>query len=797
MLGKIFSAPQLTRSATGGTVTSLQLQDVFVGGPPTYPLTGAFTIPPGTTLHVQNRLDMRGVQLDVSGRLALTGTVRMSNVGGGASKIVVNAGGLMDGVESSASVECDTGSEIFADGGTVDKTNISIPMQCQSSCFLAKNGGVFRFGTGTQAFSGGAFLANLGGTVEVPDQAQLVFEPSAGNIRIEAGALFRLGAESGLTFRKAVTMAGTAASPVRFERLAPGAAWGEVRLGGDGSSLSHVVLDGGTSNLAVYADNVTVDHVTSRNGDQTLRTNYEDDDGSFADGLVITNSLFEDATKYGLNLYFTSATVRNSTVRRAGWNAVNVFIASVHAFSGNTVVGGDASGVAVSDQGFVNFSYGIPGPGAHNRVADHASHEVWLGSGASAVIGGAAPPGSPGWPGPSASACNAITRGTGAAGSKLVYNGTGQSVDARYNYWGGPPTSSDFHGPVDRSSALSSDPTSGGACGSGGPVSSATGDAPAAVSDGAAGPTSPGPAGAHASAGVPPDRRPMPAEVAAELAARLDAAHAAVEARPDSAADAVAHLYALALADFDDVTGRRARTLATLDALAGRVRALPASAGPAREGAELAAFALARHAFAHGDVAEARARFDAFAPDLATPRLQRSALAFESALMTLEGRVDEARARLEAYGAAEAAQAAVAPGYEPADLTPALAALASAGTSADASSGAAATSAPPLRSASAEAARAAEPGLSPPHPNPTRSGATVELVTESGGRARVEVFDALGRRVAVVHDGPVEPGSVTLDVATGGLPAGVYVLRATVEGRGATSVYARALTVVR
>ena len=139
----------------------------------------------------------------------------------------------------------------------------------------------------------------------------------------------------------------------------------------------------------------------------------------------------------------------------------------------------------------------------------------------------------------------------------------------------------------------------------------------------------------------------------------------------------------------------------------------------------------------------------------------------------------------------------MAPGYEPADLTPALAALASAGTSADASSGAAATSAPPLRSASAEAARAAEPGLSPPHPNPTRSGATVELVTESGGRARVEVFDALGRRVAVVHDGPVEPGSVTLDVATGGLPAGVYVLRATVEGRGATSVYARALTVVR
>ena len=53
---------------------------------------------------------------------------------------------------------------------------------------------------------------------------------------------------------------------------------------------------------------------------------------------------------------------------------------------------------------------------------------------------------------------------------------------------------------------------------------------------------------------------------------------------------------------------------------------------------------------------------------------------------------------------------------------------------------------------------------------------------------RVVVVDALGREVAVVLDGAVPAGERTVSVETGGWPAGVYVVRASV---GDQSVSAR------
>ena len=51
------------------------------------------------------------------------------------------------------------------------------------------------------------------------------------------------------------------------------------------------------------------------------------------------------------------------------------------------------------------------------------------------------------------------------------------------------------------------------------------------------------------------------------------------------------------------------------------------------------------------------------------------------------------------------------------------------------------------------------------------------LRAPSGDAVTVAVYDALGRRVATVHDGPVAAEQAfTVDVS--GLPAGVYVVRA-------------------
>lgn len=67
-------------------------------------------------------------------------------------------------------------------------------------------------------------------------------------------------------------------------------------------------------------------------------------------------------------------------------------------------------------------------------------------------------------------------------------------------------------------------------------------------------------------------------------------------------------------------------------------------------------------------------------------------------------------------------------------------------------------------------------GIRSVFPNPTASGASVAFSAPAD--ARVEVFDALGRRVSVLHDGPVRDGTtVSLDASA--LAPGVYVVRLT------------------
>ena len=62
-------------------------------------------------------------------------------------------------------------------------------------------------------------------------------------------------------------------------------------------------------------------------------------------------------------------------------------------------------------------------------------------------------------------------------------------------------------------------------------------------------------------------------------------------------------------------------------------------------------------------------------------------------------------------------------------------------------------------------------------PNPTTGQATVTFGLSEGGAARVAVYDALGREVAVVADGAFGPGRHEASLMTP-LPSGVYVVRA-------------------
>ena len=65
-------------------------------------------------------------------------------------------------------------------------------------------------------------------------------------------------------------------------------------------------------------------------------------------------------------------------------------------------------------------------------------------------------------------------------------------------------------------------------------------------------------------------------------------------------------------------------------------------------------------------------------------------------------------------------------------------------------------------------------------PNPSRGAATVWYETASTGPVQVEVFDVVGRRVAVLHSGMLPAGTHEATLPT--LAPGVYVVRLQAPG---------------
>ena len=79
------------------------------------------------------------------------------------------------------------------------------------------------------------------------------------------------------------------------------------------------------------------------------------------------------------------------------------------------------------------------------------------------------------------------------------------------------------------------------------------------------------------------------------------------------------------------------------------------------------------------------------------------------------------------------------------------------------------------------------------YPNPAVGPATLRLTAPGAADVRVEVYDALGRRVAVARGGPAATGPVALPLDAALLAPGVYAARAVADGRAVS----RTFTVVR
>jgi photosystem II stability/assembly factor-like uncharacterized protein len=83
--------------------------------------------------------------------------------------------------------------------------------------------------------------------------------------------------------------------------------------------------------------------------------------------------------------------------------------------------------------------------------------------------------------------------------------------------------------------------------------------------------------------------------------------------------------------------------------------------------------------------------------------------------------------------------------------------------------------------------------LSEASPNPSRGAARLTLGVGEAQHVTAALYDALGRRVALLHDGALEAGTHALAFDGAGLPGGVYVVRVTGETFAAT----RRVTLVR
>ena len=72
--------------------------------------------------------------------------------------------------------------------------------------------------------------------------------------------------------------------------------------------------------------------------------------------------------------------------------------------------------------------------------------------------------------------------------------------------------------------------------------------------------------------------------------------------------------------------------------------------------------------------------------------------------------------------------------------------------------------------------------LAPPQPHPARGAARLALTLDAPQALRAEVFDARGRRVATLHDGPLAAGAHALVWDAAGAAPGLYLVRVTGAG---------------
>ena len=335
------------------------------------------------------------------------------------------------------------------------------------------------------------------------------------------------------------------------------------------------------------------------------------------------------------------------------------------------------------------------------------------------------------------------------------------TVPAQRTYWGpSGPDPSDFDGPVDFSDFLTTDP----ACGIGPLARGAGGYSTAATGDGQE-----------------------------ALRARIEAARQALRASvlgDASEAEAlIGALYGLQRQDPGDALGEHTATMGLIAAIRAQLGTERALTGDQQAATEAALVVEAVDALRRDQAAAAAALLDAHQAAVVGAETGQTVALLQAMTDEAAGRDGEAVDRI----------AAVIAGLGPEEARRAARlAFVAALIAGPAEEGAAAPDASGTPPAASRTVQVEVLALEAPYPNPSAGGpVTLGLALPEAAEVAVSVHDVLGRRVAAVPEAAAAAGRHVVQLGTGGLAAGTYLVRVEVRADSQTSVLTRRLTVVR
>ncbi len=587
-------------------------------------------------------------------------------------------------------------------------------------------------------------------------------------------------------------VAGTAnADGTTFTAADAGQPWGGV-VAYEGGTLD---LDGATVSdadvgVAVYATDVTIAGSTIENNRVGIESGTQVTYSPSAElaarsAFTLIDSFVETNEEEGIRALSTNADIRRTEITGNGTGGsglqhigIGVSDARLDPFEGNVVEGSGSYGIAVTSGGDVQMS----GTGnlefGENRVAANGAAELFVHTGGSAFLGNG-----------NLNGRNSVYHGDLATGpGLLVVNNSGAPIGAVNTYWG---TTNPNDDPSSRFSSSSTNPPSPLVVWD--PLS--TCDYTTNPPSGNCGSSRPGAGSGFASArqavgtssrGSSPDG-PEPLGDGT-LVGEIRAVRAALVADPtaEAAPLLVRYLGALHRRDREeggwDATGEWAESAALLGTLRAALSA-PELSARERATAEAALEVETLAAMAHETYPEAEALVTGWGPRAESASARHVLQMTEAHLAARDGRFAEAASLIEAEANREAD-----PGIAAVLRTLATAYARRVGSGAagrpEGGTVQAATHGLP-----------AKPSLEV-WPNPTTRQATVAVSVPAQSALRVEVFDVLGRRVAVLHEDQTPAGRHRIALRTAALPSGVYLVRATLERRGGTEALTTRLTVV-